>query len=214
MDKHKEKKSVIKLTVIAVAFILIIVVGILSLRKPEYVYVLTPEQTLDISLTGDEEIIPEEVADIVMWEDSNYQIVDLRNPYEYLKGHIAGAINIPYQELLDDDNLKVFDPVDSITTIMYGKDQLMALGPYMILRQLGYDNLMVMLGGYDYYSTHSLDLYDIPELPEYRNEEPRYNYAEVIEQTAGSDFISPQSDQPELIIPTRKVKKSVVEGGC
>ncbi len=214
MEKFKDKKSVRNLTIIAIVFILIIIVGMISLRKPEYIYKLTPEETLEVALTMEEEILPEEVADIVMWEDSNYRIVDLRSPHEFIIGHIEGAINIPFQGLLEEGNLKIFNPKDSIITIIYGKDQLQAVGPYLILRQLGYDRILVMLGGYDYYSTHSLDLYDMPEFPEYLNEEPRYNYYEIIEETAGSDITSPQSGQPEVIIPTRKVKKDVVEGGC
>jgi hypothetical protein len=53
----------------------------------------------------------------------------------------------------------------------------------------------------------------MPEIPEYLVEEPKYDFAAIIEN-AGLDQGSTPSDEPEVIIPTRRKKKTVVEGGC
>lgn len=194
--------------------ILLIIIGFISLRQPEYTYELEPEEALEYALSGEYEITPEEVSEIVSGQNSDYRLVDLRSPYDYVKGHLEGAVNIPYESLMEEKNLAYFKTKDSLITILYGKNQLQANGPLMILKQLGYENLKVMLGGYDYYSTHSLSYRDMPEQPEYLVEEPRYDFAKVIAETVGSEMIKPDMEQPEIIIPVRKKKKSVVEGGC
>ena len=75
--------------------------------------------------------------------------------------------------LLDKDNLKLFKQyaADSISVIIYGQSQLEANGPWMILKQMGYQNIKVLLGGYHYFTTGPLDFYDMPEVPEYLVEE-------------------------------------------
>ena len=33
-------------------------------------------------------------------KENNYLLIDVRDDYEYRNGHIPGAVNIPYQELI------------------------------------------------------------------------------------------------------------------
>lgn len=70
---------------------------------------------------------------------------------------------------------------DSVTVILYGKDQLEAYRTWMLLRQLGFDNVIVLLGGYDYMADEDINYYDMHEIPLYLVEEPLINYAKFIE---------------------------------
>ena len=54
----------------------------------------------------------------------------------------------------------------------------------MLLRQLGFDNTKVLLGGYDYMANEDIDYYDMPEISLYLVEEPQINYAEFIENAS------------------------------
>lgn len=180
-------------------------------------YQLSIDETIEQLMANEDEMFPEDLLGIIEMEEAGYVLIDLRNPYEYLKGHIRDAINIPTNSLLDKENLKLFKQyaADSISVIIYGQSQLEANGPWMILKQMGYQNIKVLLGGYHYFTTGPLDFYDMPEVPEYLVEEPAYDFYGVMEAMGSiSADDTEESEQPQVVIPTRKKKGNVVEGGC
>lgn len=197
-------------------FILVIVIGLITINRPDLKFELTADQAIEQLMLNEDEVFPEDLVGIVEYDDSSYVIIDLRNPYEYLKGHIKGAVNIPTNSILDKENLKMFDHYasDSLTVVLYGQTQLEANGPWMILKQMGYYNVKVLMGGYHYFTTGPLDFYDMPEVPEYLVEEPAYDFYGTMEALGNMTFEEESSDQPQVVIPTRKKKESVIEGGC
>jgi hypothetical protein len=97
---------------------------------------------------------------------------------------------------------------DSVTVILYGKDQLEAIGTWMLLHQLGFDNIKVLLGGYDYMTDEDINYFDMPEIPEYLIEEPLINYFEFIENAALiSGQVDQQKEELKQITPVKRKKK-------
>ena len=85
----------------------------------------------------------------------------------------------------------------------------------MLLRQLGFDNTKVLLGGYDYMANEDIDYYDMPEIPLCLIEEQQINYAEFIENASlNNGQISEHQEVPKQIAPVKRKKKVVAEGGC
>jgi hypothetical protein len=82
------------------------------------------------------------------------------------------------------------------------------------MKQLGYNNLWLMRGGWNYYANESLDPYDMPEVPKYMVEQPAYDFAAIMELMQNAPASVVDQDAPEVVLPTRKKKKNVVEGGC
>lgn len=198
-------------------FILVIVIGLLTINRPDLKYKISSEETVEILINNEDEMFPEDLAGIVEWGDSGYVILDLRNPYEYIKGHIAGARNMPFNSLLDKASLELLDTYasDSLTVVLYGHDQLEANGPWMILKQMGYNNVKVLMGGYHYFTTGPLDMYDMPEIPAYMVEEPAYDFYGLMESLGSINIEDLQENTgTQVVIPTRKKKESVIEGGC
>lgn len=196
-------------------FILIIVIGFVTLSKPDFEYALTTEQALEQILSYEDEMPPEEAEEIIWDEVAGYVFVDLRNPYEFEKGHIENAINVPSVSILNEEHTELFESMqkDSITIVLYDYDQTEANGPWMILKQLGY-NVKILLGGYGYYSGETYDMMYDSEIPQYLIEEPKYNYVEIMEELTAGGASVVQDVQAEVVIPRRKKKKTVVEGGC
>jgi len=200
-----------------IIFVLVIVIGLLTLNKPDLKYELTIDETIEHLMANEDEMFPEDLVGIIEMEEAGYKIVDLRNPYEYMKGHISGAVNIPSNSILDKDMLKKFSKFasDSLTVIMYGQTQLDANGPWMILKQMGFHNIKVLLGGYHYFTTGPLDFYDMPEVPDYLVEEPAFDFYGVMDAMGTVSYEQEEAgNQPQVVIPTRKKKESIIEGGC
>ena len=149
----KELSRTKRLFIFTVLFVLIIIIGLLTITRPKHTYQLNSAEALNEALSFMDEYFPEEIPMLVEYQDPAYQLIDIRSPDEFLIGHIETAINIPAYNLLDHQNLTFFNElaIDSVTIIFYGKNQLEANTPWLLLKQLGYNNIKVLLGGYNYY---------------------------------------------------------------
>lgn len=73
-------------------------------------------------------------------------LVDVREPAEFAKSHITGAVNIPFRTLLH--NLNRLPQRDSSKILLLvSQHQRRAIHDLVILRQLGYDNAFTLHGG-------------------------------------------------------------------
>jgi len=213
----KELTKTRRLTISILVFVFILVIGFLTFRTPKLVYQLAPEASLEELYNYENEMIPDEIMDILAYGDSNSILIDVRDPYEYNKGYLGEALNIPVSEILMEESISFFEEMkkDSAIVILYGDDQLEANGPWMLLHQLGFDNIKILLGGYDYMTNEEVDYYNMPEIPLYFVEEPQINFAEFIENASlNAGQIDEQSEEPKQIIPVKRKKKVVAEGGC
>lgn len=204
-----------KLLIVAGAFVALIILGILSARKPGIAYEMTTTEALDNALSLMDEIFPEDLVYIVEDSTPGYQLVDIRTPYDFLKGHISTAVNIPSSILLEDDNLEFLRELDkdSVIIVLYGNDQSQANCPWMLLRQIGLENVKVLLGGYEYFYASITDPYGIADLPSYLVEDPKYDFNDLIQSNTGQSYEADVT-APEVVIPVRKKKKAAAEGGC
>ena len=196
---------------------MILIVGFLTFSKPAFEYHLTPGETL-IELSRVENLIaPDAMINLLEISDSSYLLIDLRNPYDYIKGYLGEAINIPVSDILADESISLFEELkeNNILVILYGKDQMEANGPWMLLTQLGYDNMKILLGGYNYISLLKEDSANASEKIEYQIEMPIANFAEVLNYTSSKvDKNSKNNYNSKQITPVKRKKKTTAAGGC
>jgi len=77
-------------------------------------------------------------------KNKNFFILDIRRPEDFAKGHIPGAKNIFWLNLLDDENLKKLPKDKKIMIYCYvGHTSSQAL---VILKLLGYDVIALKFG--------------------------------------------------------------------
>mgnify|MGYP001035784640 CR=1 FL=1 len=87
-------------------------------------------------------IAPEEVYGIVQAKDPAYQIISVRKPEDYAKGHVDGAINILWTDIADD--LDKVDPSKKI--IVYCYTGHTGGEATMFLNLMGYDAYNMKFG--------------------------------------------------------------------
>ena len=212
--KDRSKKP---LVIVAVVFAAVLLIGMIARKQSQTEYNMTPRETLDlVAYPDDYTVVPEDVAYYIDFEEPGYLYVDLRSPYDFVKGHLTGAVNIPENMLLEEEAKEFFDQAakDSLTVILYSTDEAAAVNPWMLLAQLGYQNLKVMRGGWGYYAYEPLDPYDMPEIPKYMVEEPAYDFMAIMERLKANPGAAATPEAQEVVLPTRRKKKTAVEGGC
>ncbi|RLD35029.1 MAG: hypothetical protein DRI72_01395 [Bacteroidetes bacterium] len=200
------KKTVITMVI----FVVVIIAGLLTLTNPRLKYALTPEQTVLLTVSDDGGITPEKLELMLTGSTEKVEIIDIRNHYEFARGHIPGARNISAVELLEKDNIEWLKDLQDkgFTVVIYGKNQMQANGPWMVFRQIGFSNVHVLLGGYQYYLA-----YKNHETQNYSPCKADFNYAEVakVSVTSGEDNNQPAK---KTTIVRRKKKGGAVAGGC
>lgn len=142
-------------------------------------YTLSIDESLNAYLHKEDILTIEKLANILLCERVNvYQLIDLRTPPEYQKSHVKGAINIPAKNVLDMEYYDILNQDEKIN-VLYCRDKNQAINIYMILKQLGFKNIKVALGGYDYINEFIIAQYGIYS-GDYNDEKPKYDYLRMI----------------------------------
>jgi len=86
------------------------------------------------------------VAKMIMESDPSLLLIDIRSPKEYAKYTIDGAINIPFDKILDKANVDYFNQ-DVYTTVLFSNGTSLADQAWLTLRSYDYKGNKVMKGG-------------------------------------------------------------------
>jgi len=86
------------------------------------------------------------VAKMIMEKDPSLLLVDIRSPKEYAKFTLEGAINIPFDKILDPANVDYFNQ-DVYTTVLFSNGSSLADQAWLTLRSYDYKGNKVMKGG-------------------------------------------------------------------
>ena len=136
----KELEKTKRISIASVLFILVILIGLITYKRPKHVYSITPQIATENIVANNFLISLDELP------NDNVAIIDIRSPFEFQKGHLKNAINIQTAEVLNDKNIEfLYNLKGKKSTIaLYGTNPDEALAPYMVLYQLGYDNLKIL----------------------------------------------------------------------
>lgn len=204
----KELEKTKRISIAAVLFILAVIISLLFYERPKHLYSINTDSTLDMLIGNDYYITLDEI------NNPDYVLIDIRNKFEFEKGHLEGAINIYTPELLSESNSDIFKELkeNNKTAILYGNNPDEANTPFMLLYQLGYNNIKI-LNIENSYSQNKLitnsitiekSVVDINAFIK----ESQQNASKSLKPTP--EVIKP----PKKVIPLKKKKKMPVEGGC
>jgi len=205
-----------RLTIIVIAFVLVIIVGLITFRRPDVKYVLTPAESLALLNNPEFVITPEQASAILKDSAGKTVFIDVRNSMAFDRNHVKNAINIPVRELFSKKNKNVLRDLEKAgqTIILYGETQQQANGPWLMLRQTGFKNVLLFTGTFAQLDTSHPDSLTriLPQLSE----------TPLIDTAALKLVSSPAATAKNMSEPAKPVKKAVIPvkktkssgGGC
>ena len=203
----KELEKTKRISIAAVVTILVVIIALLSYKRPTHLYKIGADEMLECIETNSSYVHPDSLT-------GQMQLIDIRNAYEFEKGHLENAINIYAPEILDDKNTRTIRSLsdNDKTLVLYGGSPEESMAPFMLLYQLGHINTKMLPLEIRYEQNELItkvvpiekNLYDIPGF-----------IAESIKKAAAKPkpvkkIVSP----PKKVIPKKKKKKMPIEGGC
>ena len=128
------------LLICSILLISTIVIGFLTLKKPDANYSFSNEHSLD-KLVSEEYLV-----ELNALNDQSFVICDIRNQYDYERGHLKNAINLSSTKILKEENQILLKELQNSNKaiVLYGSTPEEANLPFMILYQLGYDNIKLL----------------------------------------------------------------------
>jgi rhodanese-related sulfurtransferase len=132
----------------------LIPLGILIAAIPDNKVVVeksNPQQILAEMKDGSQLVTTDVVADMLVKKDPSLQLIDVRSQAEFEQFHLPGAINVPMDNLLSEENSALFDQ-DVKMNVLYSNGTTAAGQAWVLLRQQGYKSLYILQGGVNYWA--------------------------------------------------------------
>jgi len=208
----KELLKTKRITIAALSFVIVLLIGVATMKKPVYEFKMNP-QDLSEQLFSIYQVTPDEAMEW-MYDSSLAVFVDIRGIYDFERGHLENAINIPIPNLLETENKLLYDNWlnDSLTVVLYGNDELQANAAWMLMYQLGYTNMRMLQGGNSYIDKLYND--ELGENESFNVEDPAFDYAQIVKDVKLNTNQPEQKEAPKKKVVIRQKKKKAAEGGC
>lgn len=203
----KELEKTKRISIAATLFILAVIIGLLTYKRPKNVYAINTKDTLEKITSENYYITLEEL------KNPDYVLIDIRNQYEFEKGHLENAINIYAAEILSEDNSKVFDELKESkkTAVLYGNNPQEVNAPFLILYQLGYDNIKLLAIENSYLQNKLISKNVVIEKSE---ADVTAFINESVKKANTVETVKVVVAPPKKVITVEKKKKAAAEGGC
>ncbi|MDO9255068.1 MAG: rhodanese-like domain-containing protein [Bacteroidales bacterium] len=205
-----------RLTIAVIGIVLVIIIGLVTLRRPDIKYSLTPAESLALLNDPASVITPEKATALLKDSSGKTVFIDVRNSIAFDRGHIKNAVNIPVRELFAKKSMSAFRDIEKAgqTAVLYGETQQQANGPWFMLRQTGFKNVLLFTGSYtqlDIANSDSTTRF-LPQL----SETPLINTAALkaisTPVAGGKDIVKPAQKAKKAVAPVKKEASS--GGGC
>ena len=211
---HVHERNPKRTLITILLFVLVIVFGWITMKKPHINYKLNPQQTVDLVINQNGYFHPYELEKVLNNKAGDVVLIDIRNSFDFAKGHIPGALNITVTNLLSEENVKQLDEwkKSNVKVVFYHDSQLQTNGAWMLFRQIGYSNTYVLLGGYGYYVSHKDNLKQSEETG--LKGTAKYDFAVVAKKSVVSSGKVSTSKPAKKVKVRRKKKEKAASGGC
>ena len=196
------------------AFVFILIIGFVFRTKPILSYDKSISESVSALTDSGAYFNPWELENVIANKVGDVVLFDIRDNFIFGQGHIPGAENMSANDLTSEENIDRLKNLkeQGLTVVLYGEDELQANGPWMLFRQVGFDNIKLLKGGYSYYKEHQSNLSATKNDDSYLKGNARFDYAEMAAPKDGAALASDTENKPVQV--QRRQKSNVAAGGC
>lgn len=175
----------------------------------------TPCQLIDMTAKADKFISTDELAKRIMNNDPSVIMIDLRKKEEFEIYSLPGAMNIPIENLLDDQYKDLLNQ-KTYTNIFFSNSNELASKAWMICTRLGYKNNYILQGGLNVWAETILQ----PKSPGQTAKTTdfiTYNFRRAARAYFVGTSIVEESKEiinAAPVVPVTRKKKAAAGGGC
>jgi len=208
------KKSYVYLIILAL-FAIIVFLAFNFVNTPKYKFAKVHSKEMEECTDASYTFTPDEVAKVILNKDKNTILVDVRSKHDFVNGHITNAKHINKTTVLNKENYKFFSNLkkEKKKVIFYGKDVVEANIPFMILKQMGVENIGISCEGYDFFNDNDIHHIASAKSSYPNNETPVTNFANYISITKQKAIDKQKAEKEKLkkvatqkkYIPKKKV---------
>lgn len=154
----------------------------------------------------------DEMANALINNDPEYQLIDLRSEEEFKRFSLPGAINIPFEKLFDEESMPYIDQI-ARKNVFYSNGTTLSGKAWILTRQRGIKNNYILKGGLNNWYATMIE----PKAPAATlSEEDIHIYHARLGArqffTGEGGVQSSESVQAKKPVPRKK--KAMVAGGC
>lgn len=209
------KKTYVYLIILALVAI-IVVLAFNFVNTPEYKFAEAQTKNREECADASYVFPPDAVAKVVINKDKHTTLIDVRSRHDFVNGHLPNAKHIDKSTVLNKKNYTYFSNLknNNKQVIFYGNDVLEANVPFMILKQMGVENIGISCEGYNFFNENDLKHIAATKIV-YPNDESAVvdfsKYIEVVKQKAIEKAKAEKEKVKKLASkPRRIVKKKVL----
>ena len=206
---------------ILAVILILLAAGLLLLPKYESHEGIDPESLLANAISPERYISPDELAHKIVSGDPSILLIDVRDPERYDRYSIPGAVNIPLREILDEGNESYLNQ-EAYEVILCSDDNFYADQAWILCNRLGYKNMRVLEGGMNSWFSSIIN----PPVPDEKmpsTAHELYSFRKSASMHFGVAYpdevkapVQPtvKKSEPKTVVPVKKKKKKMPEGGC
>ena len=172
---------------------------------------LDAQQLLNEIQLGNYVVSVDEMANALINNDPEYQLIDLRSTEEFKAYSLPGALNIPFDSLFSETWAPYIDQI-ARKNVFYSNGTTLSSEAWMLTRQKGFKNNYILRGGLNNWYATIIE----PKEPESTDgEEAFFQYQARLgmkQYFTGAGAVSSTVKKAKKPIPRRK--KKMVAGGC
>jgi rhodanese-related sulfurtransferase len=201
--------------------LILLAAGLLFLPQYERHEGIDPESLLANSISPERYISSDELAHKIIAEDPSILIIDVRDSDRYQAYNIPGSVNIPLSDLLNEENEGYLNQ-DALEIVLCSDDNFYADQAWILCNRLGYKNLRVLKGGMNSWFNSIIN----PPVPDekmpatahdlysFRKSASMYFGVAYPDEVKTVSIPPAKKTEPKPVVPVKKKKKKVPEGGC
>jgi len=205
-----------RLTITVIIIVLVIITGLVTFRRPDVKYKLSPAESLALLNDPALVITPDQAAGLLKDSAGKTVFIDVRNSIAFDRGHIKNAVNIPVRELFAKKSKTIFHDIEKAgqTAVLFGESQQQANGPWLMLRQTGVKNVLLFTGSYEQLDIANSDSLTrmLPQLSETPLIDTAALKAISAPAAVAKDASQPAKAEKKKVAPVKKEASS--GGGC